>query len=924
MTSSTLSNCDRTATLGTVNHLCSKHYKELIEKRSLPLDWVLANCKSVSTEEATELLGYPSQSPGILLKGDGYQVQFKPDRPWSSDKEKAAGKKGAPKYRTAREYEGDYDAITPKHPTDIAYWDDLEALRRRAYKIDGHPCLVVTEGLFKAIVATSHGIPTLALIGVEMGLTSSKNDPQGKRYLVPTLERFAKEKFGFIFANDADCAINKNVLEAEGKATHQLRKYGSPVYSITGKWSVEDGKGVDDYINKQGIEKFRELLLKAEERQWDEVKDKKNKFPLPPVSVASLEIAELNRDKLAWESEYKLWRHYGIKHDGLWSEETVESVRGLVHNYLRNLPDSPPFNAGYVSSIVTTLQSDLEVKQWDEQKELIPLRDGVLDRKTLELYPHSPSYKFTWQLPFKWEDSDVGCEPIEEFLLKITGVEAIAEVLLAYLSAIVTSRSDLQRYLELVGGGGTGKSTYMALAQELVGEDNTVSSRLSLLENNRFETAKFLGKRLGLFPDSERWQGEVSVLKQLIGQDLTHYERKGIQQCKGFRFPGMMIVSANEPPESSDRTSGQERRKLTVGLDIRVPEYEGRNLIEEFKPFLPGLLRRVLEIPRERVTALIKFTEKNVPALANKKWQQLIETNPIAAWVNECLVVAPNASCRIGIDSLDPNDLNNPKWHEWTYPNFLRHQKESGHKTQMHVRRFSSNLRDLLKNQMKISIEEGEDRSGKWIKGIGLRSYYDPNSIYYPRPITGDCGGLVKDCGELAVDETLDGGGCDGLLEIQESAEEVILTEPQTSTKEDEIIEVCAENEPSPSHPLPVSIPSIAETQPEVLPSTTKLLQAPVTIDELRGWMTYNKVKAYPNPKSDNELSSQKRSLAIREAFQSANTVEDLSALNRDNGGEFSKDELTWVKDWVKLFFPTEFSHLQATAKITQLGLEFT
>jgi hypothetical protein len=59
---------------------------------------------------------------------------------------------------------------------------------------------------------------------------------------------------------------------------------------------------------------------------------------------------------------------------------------------------------------------------------------------------------------------------------------------------------------------------------------------------------------------------------------------------------------------------------MTIGLDNRIPEYEGRNLAEEFRQYLPGLLKRVLEIPRQRVTDLIKHTDKNVPALARKKW----------------------------------------------------------------------------------------------------------------------------------------------------------------------------------------------------------------------------------------------------------------------------------------------------------------
>ena len=70
---------------------------------------------------------------------------------------------------------------------------------------------------------------------------------QGKRYLVPTLERYAKAGFGFIIAFEADCATNKAVIEAQRKLAHQL-KLKVPAYAITGPWTVEQGKGMDDYI----------------------------------------------------------------------------------------------------------------------------------------------------------------------------------------------------------------------------------------------------------------------------------------------------------------------------------------------------------------------------------------------------------------------------------------------------------------------------------------------------------------------------------------------------------------------------------------------------------------------------------------------------------------------------------------------------
>ena len=882
--------------------LNDRHYRELTDKRGLAPDWVSANCYSADIKQASEALAYRAQSAGILLQGMGWQMQFKPDRPWKGD-----GDKKAPKYRSPL---GDYDAMLPRHPTNTTYWSDLEALKQHCIQINEHFYIVITEGFFKAIAGCSNGIPTIGLLGVEMGLTSAKADPQGKRYLVKILEKLARAGFGFIFAFDADSAINKFVIEAERKLTFQLKKFKVPVRSITGMWTKDEGKGMDDFIQKQGIEAFRQMLIAAEPREWNEDNESKTevKPKLPSSDKVALILAELYRHKLAWESEYQLWRRYGAKHEGVWSEETKESVRGLVMAHLRCIKGQPDFNAGYVSSVVNLLQSELEVKDWHEQHGLLALEDGVLDPATLKLKPHSPDYRFTWRLPFKWADRSVGCQPIEEFLLKITGSEQIAEVLLCYLAAIVTRRSDLQRYLELIGGGGTGKSTFMALAKALAGEENAVTSRLSLLEKNQFETAKFYRKLLVLFPDSERWQGEVSVLKQLTGQDPIRYERKGVQQCKDYVYEGMVILSANEPPESSDRTSGQERRKLTIGLDNLIPEYEGRNLAEEFRPYLPGLLKRVLEIPRERVTALIKYTDKNVPALARKKWAQLIETNPIAAWVDDCIVIHPDAKSYIGKD--DPD-----KAARWLYANFCKYQRESGHRSVPPVKRFSSNLRDLLKNQMKVPIQEGRDRNGAYIQGVGLRCFYDPEGDKQ-RPLTmGDCDGFKENCGGLVTDETLTSvgcDGCDGFLLVESSQEEI---EVATSEEISSPYGRKSEENPSPSsHPAPISIPAV--TNPSPNPS-----QPPSLDDELKGWNEYHQRKSYPNPKSDNVRSSQKRALAIRQAYRVAKTKENLSALQREKGGEFSQDELNWVYNWLKIFFLAEFNHVQMTAKISQPGL---
>lgn len=234
-------------------YLSPKH-KSHIESRGLLNDWSSANCRTVSADEASVYLGYTAKSGGILFVGKTTQFQFRPDKPWKSE----SGKR-APKYRTPV---GEYDAFLPQHPTDRDYWD-AEKLRESCYHINDHPYILITEGAFKAIAGCSHGLPTIGLMGISMGLTAKASDLQNKRYLVPTLEFYARAGFGFIIAFDADAATNSSIIWEQRKLGHQLLKFNVPVYSITGRWepgTEGETKGMDDFIQKKGIEAFRKVL----------------------------------------------------------------------------------------------------------------------------------------------------------------------------------------------------------------------------------------------------------------------------------------------------------------------------------------------------------------------------------------------------------------------------------------------------------------------------------------------------------------------------------------------------------------------------------------------------------------------------------------------------------------------------------------
>jgi len=113
----------------------------------------------------------------------------------------------------------------------------------------------------------------------------------------------------------------------------------------------------------------------------------------------------------------------------------------------------------------------------------------------------------------------------------------------------------------------------------------------------------------------------------------------------------MVILASNEPVQSSDYTSG-ERRRLTVPFIHQVKANERRDLDAEFKPYLPALLQWVL-VPDDQVTALVRDTSNTVPSLAKWKAESLLETNPMAEWLDFCVVHDPAAKTYIGVAKRD-------------------------------------------------------------------------------------------------------------------------------------------------------------------------------------------------------------------------------------------------------------------------------
>jgi putative DNA primase/helicase len=356
---------------------------------------------------------------------------------------------------------------------------------------------------------------------------------------------------------------------------------------------------------------------------------------------------------------------------------------------------------------------------------------------------------------------------------------------------ILTGRTDWQKFLELIGPGGTGKSTFTRLATALVGTENVHTTTLHKLEKSKFECASIAGKRLVLINDSERYAADVTKLKNLTGQDVLPYEVKFKQSGGGFHPDALVIVSTNEVIQSSDYTSGLERRRISIPMFNQIKGNSQKNLIEhkngqmygDFLPYIPGLLNWVLAMDEGEATETVKNYEENVPSLLAMKARTLVETNPIADWLDNFVIYDSEAKTNIGVAKRD-KDSNSPHWYldtdKWLYPNYAEYCHNSGTRP-VSLRRFVTLLSDLGKNQLGLEIKKERDRYGSYFVGLKIRGEND----HEPPLITGNTSVVintipsknntnvinrlwtmvmdkVKDVMVTVMDETIDSEGCDG------------------------------------------------------------------------------------------------------------------------------------------------------------------
>jgi P4 family phage/plasmid primase-like protien len=441
---------------------------------------------------------------------------------------------------------------------------------------------------------------------------------------------------------------------------------------------------------------------------------------IPPADLIAKKIAEEYRDTLAFNNTTRAWMRYGADFPGVWSEETDEYIEAIVYKIVS--PKVQGYGSpSYISGITKNLRHELIERQWIElpTSEYLPFNNGVLCLKTGKLLPHSPGYKLTWQLPREHTAITKDWVSINEFLTHLTNKnDKLKHLIICYCAAVLKGRSDLQKFVHLIGLGGTGKGTLARLITALIGQENVLTTTMEDWCGNRFEGANAHNKRLVLFPDEDKQIGKIGKFLSLTGEDLIRAEEKG-KKAFSFKYRGMVLVCSNFPIFVGDSASRVKRRCITVPCNNAVAPSQRRNLEKEFEPELGAFTNHLIGISDDEITRTLLGLEE-IPEVSLEFYQNQLRVNSIAAWLNDHLIADPLAKTAIGCDK-NEGENNTPKT---LFGSYSWHCKGTGDSPKSH-KNFSPDLIELCQSVLAWKVEKEVTKTGKFIKGIRLRTDND-------------------------------------------------------------------------------------------------------------------------------------------------------------------------------------------------------
>ncbi len=266
-------------------------------------------------------------------------------------------------------------------------------------------------------------------------------------------------------------------------------------------------------------------------------------------------------------------------------------------------PGSKDIKTSFVNEVVSYIERDGYVAEYEVNNNLIYVNNGILDTQKMELIPSTPDLFVPIRIPITF-NSNAKCPAIDAFFRDITTDRKTGlcdendiltlEEMFGYL---LEPTYFIRKGIILLGNGHNGKTTTFNVMSEFCGMDNI--SRLDLYAfSDRFSVPELHNKLANIGDDfgKDKLQGQArGLIKQLTGNVKQLMARKMRTDPFYFFNRAKMYFGCNDLP--SIKISDQAFIERWVILKL-VNEYPDNKTFQQTlttESELSGLLNRALE-----------------------------------------------------------------------------------------------------------------------------------------------------------------------------------------------------------------------------------------------------------------------------------------------------------------------------------------
>ncbi|EJE57383.1 TPA: phage/plasmid primase, P4 family [Staphylococcus aureus] len=246
----------------------------------------------------------------------------------------------------------------------------------------------------------------------------------------------------------------------------------------------------------------------------------------------------------------------------------------------------PKLNSNKADEVIYHLKNRVDIKSKTNSPVLIPVKNGVFNRKTKQLESFTPEYVFTTKINTAYKTQSV--VPIIEgwsvdnWINEIAcNDHGVAKLLWQVINDSLNGNYTRKKAIFLVGDGNNGKGTFQELISQVIGEENIASLKVNEFDE-RFKLSVLEGKTAVIGDDVPVgvYVDDSSNFKSVVTGDPVLVEFKN-QPLYRATFKCTVIQSTNGMPSFKDKTSGTLRRLLIVPFKANFNGQSDNSKIKE-------------------------------------------------------------------------------------------------------------------------------------------------------------------------------------------------------------------------------------------------------------------------------------------------------------------------------------------------------